>query len=112
MTAQDTAGARAATHIWVPFRDTSLYVRFADETDGADATARTYDRRSLLADAAFEGAFTRDDRYGVPMWRTDVQRLHAVVEALWNEDDRQVRIHLDQAPRPVVRAGVPAPHDG
>jgi hypothetical protein len=38
------------------------------------------------------------------MWRVDAQRLHAVVEALWSAD-RQVRIHLDQAPRPGRVAG-------
>ncbi|KOG43663.1 hypothetical protein [Streptomyces resistomycificus] len=112
MTAQGGTGVQGATHIWVPFRDTSLYVQFADEPDAANGPAPTYDRRSVLADAVAEDALTRDDRYGVPMWRTDVRRLHAVVEALWNEDDRQVRIHLDQAPRPDGLAGTPGPRDG
>ncbi|MER5218627.1 hypothetical protein ABT063_51290 [Streptomyces sp. NPDC002838] len=115
MTARSGTGGRGATHIWVPFRDTSLYVQFADETDETDETNRTArpsDRRGLLADAVPEGALTRDDRYGVPMWRIDVLRLHAVVEALWNEDDRQVRIHLDQAPRLDRDAAVPGPRDG
>ncbi|MFC4470117.1 hypothetical protein ACFPH6_37430 [Streptomyces xiangluensis] len=97
MTARSGTSDRGATHIWVPFRDTSLYVEFADE---AGEAARTSDRRGLLADAVPQDGITRDDRYGSPMWRIDVRRLHAVVEALWNEDDRQVRIHLDQAPRP------------
>ncbi|MER5223231.1 hypothetical protein [Streptomyces flaveus] len=117
MTAECETGGRGATHIWVPFRDTSLYVEFADETG---ETARTSDPRSLLAHAVPEDALTRDDRYGAPMWRIDVQRLHAVVEALWNEDDRQVRIHLDQAPRldgdsgmpGHGDAGTPGPRDG
>lgn len=99
MTAECETGGRGATHIWVPFRDTSLYVEFADETGQAGETARTPDPRGLLAGAVPQDGITRDDRYGAPMWRIDVQRLHAVVEALWNEDDRQVRIHLDQAPR-------------
>ena len=46
------------------------------------------------------------------MWRIDVQRLHAVVEALWNEDDRQVRIHLDQSPRLDRDNGTPRTRDG
>jgi hypothetical protein len=112
MTAHNATGARAATHVWVPFLDTSLYVQFTDETDRVHGTAGTYDPRSLLAEAVPEDALTRDDRHGVVMWRTGVERLHAVVEALWNEDDRQVRIHLDQAPRPDGRAGTPGPRDG
>ncbi|MDX3694493.1 hypothetical protein PV726_29990 [Streptomyces europaeiscabiei] len=101
MTAPHGTGARGTTHIWVPFRDTSLYVDYADETE---ETARTPDHRSLLAVGVPEDGITRDDRYGAPMWRVDVQRLHAVVEALWSAD-RQVRIHLDQAPRPGRVAG-------
>ena len=112
MTARDRTGVRGATHIWVPFRGTSLYVQFADEPDGANGTAPRYDRRSLLAEAVAEDTLTRDDRYGAAMWRTDVRRLHAVVEALWNEDDRQVRIHLDQAPRLDGPTGIPGPRDG
>lgn len=99
MTAQSRTGIAGATHIWIPFRDTFLYVDFADETGRNHETARTSDRRSLLADAVPEDGITRDDRYGAPMWRIDAQRLHAVVEALWAED-RPVRIHLDQAPQP------------
>ncbi|MGI5193863.1 hypothetical protein ACQEVY_09505 [Streptomyces sp. CA-288835] len=110
MTTRSETDARTATHIWVPFRDTSLYVEFADE---AGETARSSDRRALLADAVPQDGITRDDRYGPPMWRIDAQRLHAVVEALWNEDDRQVRIHLDQAPpRPDGDNGTPRTHDG
>jgi len=109
MTAGGETEAGGATHIWVPFRDTSLYVEFADEVG---ATARTSDRRGLLANAVPQDGITRDDRYGPPMWRIDAQRLHAVVEALWNEDDRQVRIHLDQAPRPDRDNGTPRTHDG
>ncbi|GGK98723.1 hypothetical protein [Streptomyces flaveus] len=112
MTVECETGGRGATHIWVPFRDTSLYVEFADETSEAGETARTSDRRDLLADVVPQDGITRDDRYGAPMWRIDVQRLHAVVEALWNEDDRQVRIHLDQAPRLDRDAGTPGPRDG
>jgi hypothetical protein len=109
MTTRSETDARAATHVWVPFRDTSLYVEFADE---AGDTTRTSDRRSLLADAVPQDGITRDDRYGAPMWRIDAQRLHAVVEALSNEDDRQVRIHLDQSPRPDRDNGTPRTHDG
>ncbi|WP_327731638.1 hypothetical protein OG250_44175 [Streptomyces sp. NBC_00487] len=112
MTAHNATGAREATHVWVPFLDTSLYVQFTDETDRVHGTARTYAPRSLLAEAVPEDALTRDDRYGVVMWRTDVERLHAVVEALWNEDDRQVRIHLDQAPQAGRDDDMPGPRDG
>ncbi|KFG01089.1 hypothetical protein IQ62_09270 [Streptomyces scabiei] len=112
MTAHNATGARGATHVWVPFLGTSLYVQFTDETDRVHGTARTHDPRSLLAEAVPEDALTRDDRYGVVMWRTDVERLHAVVEALWNEDDRQVRIHLDQAPRAGREDDMPGPRDG
>lgn len=103
---------RGATHIWVPFRETSLYVEFADEAIEAGEGARTSDRRGLLADAVPQGGITRDDRYGPPMWRIDVQRLHAVVEALWNVEDRQVRIHLDQAPQAGRDDDMPGPRDG
>lgn len=101
MTAPHATGARGTTHIWVPFRDTSLYVDYADETE---ETARTADHRSLLAVGVPEDSITPDDRYGAPMWRVDALRLHAVVEALWSAD-RQVRIHLDQAPWPGRGAG-------
>lgn len=43
MTAHNATGAREATHVWVPFLDTSLYVQFTDETDRAHGTAGTYD---------------------------------------------------------------------
>ncbi|MGW7163796.1 hypothetical protein ACWGH3_00460 [Streptomyces sp. NPDC054884] len=112
MTAHHVTGAREATHVWVPFLDTSLYVHFTDEIDGVHGAARPYTPRSLLAEAVPEGALTPDDRYGVLMWRTDVERLHAVVEALWNEDDRQVRIHLDQAPQAGRDDDMPGPRDG
>ncbi|WP_215453059.1 hypothetical protein [Streptomyces sp. ATCC 21386] len=105
MTAPLRTGGRGTTHIWVPFRDTSLYVDYANEiADGTEETARTPDHRSVLAAAVPEDGITPDDRYGTPMWRIDVRRLHAVVEALWSED-RQVRIHLDQTPRPGRDAG-------
>jgi hypothetical protein len=97
VTAQSRRRARGATRIriWVPFRDTSLYVEFADETN---ETARTSDPRSLLAEAVPQDGITRDDRYGAPLWRIDAANLHVVVEALWSTG-RPVRIHLDQAPR-------------
>ena len=90
MTARSDTTARGAAHIWVPFRETALYVAFTDDAGFTDGP-------SLLDDAVPRGGVTLDDRYGAPMWRIDAQRLHAVVEALWN-DDHQVRIHLDQAP--------------
>lgn len=90
MTERSATAARGSTHIWVPFRETALYLDFADSAGFTDDT-------SLLDDAVPRGGITRDDRYGAPMWRIDAQRLHAVVEALWS-DDHQVRIHLDQAP--------------
>ena len=62
-----------ATHIWVPYRETSLYV------EHADGTHETH----------------------------DAERLHAVVDALCDED-REVRIHLDQSPRSPRRDPGPA----
>lgn len=90
MTAGNGSAARGAAHIWVPFRETALYVAFADDAGFTDGTG-------LLDDAVPRGGVTRDDRFGAPMWRIDAQLLHAVVEALWS-DDHRVRIHLDQAP--------------
>ncbi|MGW1668085.1 hypothetical protein [Streptomyces sp. NPDC002324] len=84
----------AATHIWVPFRATSLFVEFAR---GADAPDRAAGHRGLLTDAVPSDGVTRDDRYGEPLWRVDAEHLHAVVEALWSTD-QPLHIHLDQAP--------------
>ncbi|MCL6735849.1 hypothetical protein [Streptomyces neyagawaensis] len=84
-----------ATHIWVPFRDTSLFVEFAPGADGPD---RAPGHQELLIDVVPSGGVTRDNRYGEPLWRVDAEHLHAVVEALWTAD-RPLRIHLDQAPR-------------
>ncbi|MDW4908526.1 hypothetical protein RB628_25105 [Streptomyces sp. ADMS] len=80
------------THVWVPFRDTFLYVAFPDGDDG------TPGRQALLAGALSRGDVTRDARYGEPLWRVDARDLHTVVEALWSTG-RPVRIHLDQVPR-------------
>ncbi|MFI1356376.1 hypothetical protein ACH4TV_22780 [Streptomyces sp. NPDC020898] len=77
--------------VWVPFRDTSLYVAFPDGDDG------TPGRHVLLAGALSRGDVTRDALYGEAMWRVDARDLHAVVEALWSTG-RPVRIHLDQSP--------------
>lgn len=77
--------------VWVPFRDTSLYVAFPDGGDG------TPGRQVLLAGALSRGDVTRDARYGEALWRVDARDLHAVVEALWGTG-RPVRIHLDQSP--------------
>ncbi|MFE7839068.1 hypothetical protein ACFU53_24360 [Streptomyces sp. NPDC057474] len=93
-------GTPVTTHIWVPFRGTSLYVDFAG------GRYRTPDSRDPLTDAVPQGGVTRDDRYGEPMWRVAAEYLHAVVEALWSED-RPLRIHLDQAPS----ADQPPRHD-
>lgn len=95
MTAPGATGDRGTTHIWVPFRDTYLYVECGDGPACED--------HPDFADAVPRGGITRDDRCGAPMWRVDARQLHAVVEALWGAD-RQVRIHLDQAPGPADRA--------
>ncbi|WP_259408103.1 hypothetical protein [Streptomyces akebiae] len=84
----------AATHIWVPFRGTSLFVEF---TRASDAPDRAAGHRRLLADAVPSDGVTRDDRYGEPLWRVDAEHLHTVVEALWGTD-HPLHIHLDQAP--------------
>jgi hypothetical protein len=92
----------SATHIWVPFRDTSLFVEFArgaDDPDGAPG------HQELLTDVVPSDGVTRDDRYGGPLWRVDAEHLHAVVEALWTTD-HPLHIHLDQTPRST--AGGPA----
>ena len=89
MTERSDTAARGAAHIWVPFRETALYVAFADDAGFTDGLR--------LLDEAVQAGIARDDRYSTPMWRIDAHRLHAVVEALWSED-HQVRIHLDQAP--------------
>lgn len=89
--AENTAHESRVTHIWVPFRDASLYVDFADETEGTPGGP------DLLADALPPGGVTRDARYSEPLWRAAARDLHTVVEALWNTG-RPVRIHLDQSP--------------
>ncbi|MGW0828002.1 hypothetical protein [Streptomyces sp. NPDC002845] len=91
MTAQSVAERVLVTHVWVPFRDTSLYV------DLPVGTVDTPDQLELLAGAVSHGDISRDSRYGEPMWRLDARDLHAVVEALWTTD-HPVHIHLDQAP--------------
>lgn len=85
----------SATHIWVPFRDTSLFVAFAEATDGSDGAPGP---RELLAGAVPSVGVTRDYRFGEPLWRVDAEHLHIVVEALWSTD-HPLHIHLDQAPR-------------
>jgi hypothetical protein len=92
VTAKIAAEESGVTHVWLPFRDTSLYVAFPEGTDDAAP-----DRRALLAGALSQGDVTLDARYGEPLWRIDARDLHAVVEALWSTG-RPVRIHLDQAP--------------
>lgn len=93
-----------ATHIWVPFRDTALFVEFGEFaefgefTDGADDRDRIAGHREPLAGIVPPAAVTRDDRYGAPLWRVDAEHLHTVVEALWSTD-HSLHIHLDQAPR-------------
>ncbi|MEU6223114.1 hypothetical protein [Streptomyces sp. NPDC047042] len=87
------------THIWVPFRETALFVEFPPETDAANRAQGQLGQRELLADAVPSDGVTRDDRYGEPLWRVDAEHLHAVVEALWSTD-QPLHIHLDQAPEP------------
>jgi hypothetical protein len=96
-----------STHIWVPFRDTALFVEFGEcgecaefgeFTNGADDTDRTPGQREPLAGIVPPAAVARDDRYGAPLWRVDAEHLHTVVEALWSTD-HPLHIHLDQAPR-------------
>ncbi|WP_330285495.1 hypothetical protein [Streptomyces sp. NBC_00576] len=90
-TAESTVKQSGVTHVWVPFRDTSLYVAFPDGADGTPGL------QALLAGALSRGDVTRDSRYGEPLWRVDARDLHTVVEALWSTS-RPVRIHLDQSP--------------
>ncbi|MEU1180094.1 hypothetical protein ABZ464_21030 [Streptomyces sp. NPDC005820] len=85
----------AATHIWAPFRDTSLFVEFLGSVESGESGDSA--EGELLAGAVPSEAVTRDDRYGEPLWRVDAEHLHAVVEALWSTD-HPLHIHLDQAP--------------
>jgi hypothetical protein len=99
VTAGHPAEGRRVAHVWLPFREASLYVDLPGGT-GAEPCLR-----DLPSGAVARGEFTRDARYGEPLWRVDAGRLHAVVEAFWSAGI-PVRVHLDQAP--VAGNGQPA----